>query len=164
MLNATFITGVGTVNGVTGAFDIAASGGMLDLTGTVSNALLVVDPNTGGVLKVDGNVTAGDVGSIDLHSANQTVEIGATGTLTLPSLETISNGTVKLDGGTLNANGGVLGTLTKNNGVPGIGVTLIGKGVVNGTISGSGVVEGEGGVLTVSNTSRPARSSWKWTA
>jgi hypothetical protein len=153
-LTTVSITGVGTVNGVTGAFEIAASGGTLDLTGTVSNALLVADPNkVGSVLQVDGNVTAGDAQSIDLHSANQTVEIGTTGTLTLPFLETMNNGTIKLDGGTLEATGGVIGTLgTIVPGAPGIGVTLIGKGIVNGgTISGSGVVEGQGGVLTVTN-------------
>ena len=80
------------------------------------------------------------------------MEIGAAGTLTLPSSETMSNGTIKLDGGTLNATGGLIGTNTKNSGVVGIGVTLIGEGIVNGgTISGIGVVEGQGGVLTVSN-------------
>jgi hypothetical protein len=154
VLNAAFITGFGTVDGVTGAADIVASGGTLDLTGTISGAQLVVDPNkAGSVLKVDGNVTAGDTGWIDLHSVNQTVDIGTTGSLALSFLETVSNGTIKLDGGTLNANGGLVGSLDKTNGVPGIGVTLIGQGIVNGgTISGSGVVEGEGGILTVNNT------------
>jgi Hint domain len=159
VLKTVSITGFGTVNGVTGttspvtgATQIVASGGLLDLIGTVGGSQLVVDPNkASSVLKVDGNVTAGGSDWIDLHSANQTVEVGTAGNLTLSFLETVSNGTIKLDGGTLNANGGVLGTLTKNNGVPGIGVTLIGKGVVNGTISGSGVVEGQAGVLTVSN-------------
>ena len=157
VLNALFITGNGTVNGVTGtapsgANQIVASGGTLDLIGTVSGAQLVVDPNkAGSVLKVDGNVTAGGNDWIDLHSANQTVEIGAAGNLTLSFLETVSDGTIKLDGGTLNATAGLDGSLTKVSGLGGIGVTLIGKGVVNGAISGSGVVEGQGGVLTVSN-------------
>ncbi len=144
VLTAISITGVGTVNGVTGAFEIAASGGTLDLTGTVNNALLVADPNKGGsVLKIDGNVTAGDTGWIDIHSANQTVEIGAAGILTLPSIETMTNGTIQLDGGTLNATDGM---------VVGSGATVIGQGVVNGDISGAGgVVEGTGGILNISN-------------
>ena len=125
VLTAISITGVGTVNGVTGAFEIAASGGTLDLTGTVNNALLVADPNKGGsVLKIDGNVTAGDTGWIDIHSANQTVEIGAGGILTLPFVETMTNGTIQLDGGTLNATDGM---------VVGGGATVIGQGVVTAT-------------------------------
>ena len=144
VLTTVSITGVGTVNDVTGAFEIAASGGTLDLTGTVSNALLVVDPNkVGSVLKVDGTVTAGDTGWIDIHSSNQTVEIGAAGNLTLTFFETMTNGTIKLDGGTLNA--------TTDGLIVGSGAKVFGQGVVNGAISGSGVVEGQGGVLTVSN-------------
>src|ERR1700722_13376893 len=144
VLTAVSITGVGTVNGVTGAFEIAASGGTLGLTGTVNNALLVADPNKGGsVLKIDGNVTAGDTGWIDIHSANQTVEIGAGGILTLPFVEIMTNGTIQLDGGTLNATDGM---------VVGSGATVIGQGVVNGDISGAGgVVEGTGGILNISN-------------
>jgi hypothetical protein len=143
-LNALFITGFGTVNGVTGSFEIAASGGTLDLTGTVTNALLVADPNkSGSVLKIDGDVTAGNSGSIDIHSANQTVEIGAAGILTLPSIETMTNGTIQLDGGTLNATDGL---------IVGSGATVIGQGVVNGAMSGNGgVVEGTGGILNISN-------------
>jgi Hint domain/Domain of unknown function (DUF4347) len=144
VLKTLTITGVGTVNDVTGAFEIAAAGGILDLTGTVSNALLVADPNKGGsVLKVDGNVTAGDTGFIDINNANQTVEIGAAGTLTLPFFETMTNGTIKLDGGTLNATDGM---------IVGNGAKVIGQGVVNGAISGNGgVVEGTGGILNISN-------------
>ena len=145
VLTTVSITGVGTVNDVTGAFEIAASGGTLDLTGTVSNALLVVDPNkVGSVLKVDGNVTAGDTGWIDIHSANQTVEIGAAGNLTLTFFETMTNGTIKLDGGTLNA--------TADGLIVGSGAKVFGQGVVNGAISGNGgVVEGTGGILNISD-------------
>ena len=161
-LNTVFITGFGTVNGVTGTTSpvtgatqiVASGGGTLDLIGTVSGSQLAVDatkPLVANVLKVDGNVTAGGIGSIQFTNANQTVEIGATGILTLPSSETMNNGTIKFDGGTLNATGGLIGTRNTVLGVVGSGVTLIGKGVVNGAISGGGVVEGQGGVLTVSN-------------
>ncbi len=78
VLKAVSITGFGTVNGVTGttspitgATQIVASGGStLDLIGTVSGSQLVVDatkPGVANVLKIDGNVTAGGIGSIQIH-------------------------------------------------------------------------------------------------
>jgi hypothetical protein len=144
-LNAAFITGSGTVKDVTGTSFITASGGTLHLTGTVSGPQLAVAENTTSVLEVDGNVTAG---SIQITKASQTVEIGASGTLTLTdttAAESITNGTIRLDASssTLNANGGLN---------VGSGAKVIGTGVVNGAILGNGgVVEGQGGVLTVSN-------------
>ena len=151
MLNALFITGFGTVNGVTGTTSsvtgasqiVAFGGGTLDLTGTVSGAQLVVDATKAGVanvLKVDGNVTAGGIGSIQINNANQTVEIGAAGTLTLTQLESMTNGTIQLDGGTLTDAAGVS---------VGKGAKLLGKGVVVGPISGGGTIEATGGLLTI---------------
>ncbi|HXA24531.1 MAG TPA: Hint domain-containing protein, partial [Acetobacteraceae bacterium] len=151
VLNALFITGFGTVNGVTGTTSpvtgasqiVAFGGGTLDLTGTVSGAQLVVDATKAGVanvLKVDGNVTAGGIGSIQINNANQTVEIGAASTLTLTQLESMTNGTIKLDGGTLTDAAGVS---------VGKGAKLLGKGVVVGPISGGGTIEATGGLLNI---------------
>ena len=76
------------------------------------------------------------------------MEIGAGGILTLPFVETMTNGTIQLDGGTLNATDGM---------VVGSGATVIGQGVVNGDISGAGgVVEGTGGILNISNVTSSA--------
>ena len=140
MLNATFITGFGTVDGVTGtaiagAHQIVASGGgTLDLKDTVSGAQLVVDGTKSGVanlLKVDGNVTAGGDGSIQItgtNSTNQAVEIGATGSLTLSKAQSIV-GTIRLDGGS--------STLTDTSGLSvNGGALLIGSGSVNAAITG----------------------------
>jgi hypothetical protein len=149
VLNALFITGFGTVNGITGtapsgANQIVASGGTLDLIGTVSGAQLVVDPNkVGSVLKVDGNVAAGGTGVIQISSANQTVEIGAAGNLTLSSLvETMTNGTIKLDGGILTDTSGL---------TVGGGATLTGFGSAPVVTLAGGTVTQSGGTLSTSS-------------
>jgi large repetitive protein len=159
VLTTVFITGFGTVNGVTGTTSpvtgatqiVASGGGTLDLIGTVSGSQLVVDgtkPGVANVLKVDGAVTGGGDGSIQItgtNSANQTVEIGAAGSLTLSKGQSIV-GTIKLDGGN--------SALTDTSGLSvNGGALLIGSGLVNAGItgvSGSGnVVEASGGLLAM---------------
>ena len=135
-LNLASITGQGTVNGVTGAGTMTASGGTLDLAGTISGAALAIDSGSASVLKIDGSATTGS--AIAINDSRQTLEIGAGGTLTITAAESITNGTIQLDGGTLTGAAGL---------TIGSGAVMIGSGFVYGPITGSGIVEAHGGTL-----------------
>src|SRR5262249_14465566 len=74
---STNITGFGTVSiPISSTGTITASGGTLDLTGTVSNRTLAINTSAGSDLKIDGTATTS--AAITLNNANQTLEIGAT--------------------------------------------------------------------------------------
>src|SRR5262249_18664947 len=98
------LSGFGTVNAnlTGGATDtIKASGGTLDLTGTFGSGLVgAIDATTPSDLKFDGTGTLS--APISITSNNQTLEIGATGSLAITGAQSVSSGgTIKLDGGTL---------------------------------------------------------------
>jgi Hint domain-containing protein/uncharacterized protein DUF4347 len=139
--SSTHVTGSGTLglNFGAGASNlITASGGTLDLTGTVSaGPTLAVNDNA--VLRIDGTATTG---SITLDTANQTLEIGVSGTsLTLTTRETVTGGAIHLGGG----------TLTDSAGFQLNGGTISGTGAITGgTIDGTGIVEALGGQLDLS--------------
>ena len=80
-----------------------ASGGTLVLTGgfTAGKAtfLAAVDTVAGSDLKFDGTASLGQ--PIVINNANQTLEVGALGALTMTGLDVVTNGTIKLDGGSL---------------------------------------------------------------
>ena len=123
---------------MSGTGTVTASGGTLDLLGTVNSGLvLAIGTTAGSLLKIDG--TAVSASAITLNNANQKLEIGAAGSLTINAAETITNATVQLDGGTLNAAGG----LTNTSG------TIIGSGTLTGALSGAGTVEASGGTLDI---------------
>src|SRR5205807_228515 len=103
--------------GVTGAGTLTASGGILDLTGTISGATLAIGSASAATLKIDGSATTSS--AITLNNSNQTLEIGASGALTINAAESITNGTIRLDGGTLTDAPGV---------TIGSGATLTGTG------------------------------------
>src|SRR5262249_36990790 len=138
-LTLTSITGSGTVNGVTGAGTITASGGTLDLTGTISGATLAIASGSASVLKIDGTASSG---AISISSAHQTLEIGATGSLTLSAAQSIPNGTIRLDGGTLTDSSGV--TIVS-------GATLTRTGPAGPTRRSSDPVTQSGGTLTLTS-------------
>ena len=137
------LVGIGTVAApLSGSGTVRASSGMLDLTGTVSSGLtLAINTTAGSDLKIDGTATTGN--AISISNNNQTLEIGATGALTITAAESITNGNIQLDGGTLaDATG-----LTVGN-----GAVLSGRGTVTAPLSGSGQVKASGGTLDLKGT------------
>ena len=131
------LSGSGTVAApLSGGGTITASGGTLDLTGTVGSGLtLSINSAVVSDLKIDGTATAA---TIAISSANQTLEIGAGGSVTISAPESITGGHIQLDGGTLtDASGMTLG----------IGATLSGKGTVSAPVSGGGTITASGGTL-----------------
>jgi len=124
---------------------ITASGGTLDLTGTVnSGPSLTIDSTTPSVLKIDGTATAAT--AIAISSSNQTLEIGVTAVLTVSATESITNGTIQLDGGIYTAPTGLPFVLDIHS-----GATLTGFGSVrtgNILIGTSGTATVSGGNLS----------------
>ena len=100
-------------------------------------------PTAGSTLKIDGTATS--AAAITLNNANQTLEIGATGSLTINAAQTATNGTIKIDGGTLTDAAGI--TLTSP-------ATLTGSGTIaaNTALSGTGTVTASGGTLDLLGT------------
>jgi hypothetical protein len=148
--NTTNVTGAGRVSidfyaGVGGT--ITASGGTLELTGNVSGRTLAIDTTSPSDLKIFGRTTAA---TFTINNANQTLEIGDDGNLTLTGgTQTVSNGTIKLDfgTGTLTASGITLGS----SGSDGF---IVGAGTINSTVSHGGFGTGSsitafGGMLEI---------------
>jgi hypothetical protein len=139
------ISGYGTIDATTGFVrsggtpTIQASGGVLDLTGNITTSIaLSINSGSASTLKLESTVSQS---SIAINNANQTLEIGSSGSLTLTSAESITNGAIKLDGGALtDSSGFTIGT----------GATLTGTGTVSGAITGSGTITANGGALTLS--------------
>ena len=137
LASGTSLKGSGTVAALlSGHGTITASGGVLDLTGTVGSGLsLAINTAAVSDLKIDGSATAGPIA---MSSANQTLEIGAVGSLTITASESVTGGHIQLDGGALTDASGV--TL-------GGGATLSGKGTVSAPLSGGGTITASGGTL-----------------
>src|SRR5207245_111062 len=96
------LTGSGTVaaNIATGAGTITASAGVLNLTGTVaSGPAFTIATGSASTLKFSSTATA--AAAISITSANQTLEIGRSGSLPHSADDSITNGQIQLDGGTL---------------------------------------------------------------
>ncbi|MBR0843457.1 DUF4347 domain-containing protein, partial [Bradyrhizobium liaoningense] len=144
----TNITGSGTVSiPISSAGSITASGGTLDLTGTVNGRTLAIANVANSVLKIDGTATSG---AISISNNTQTLEIGASGSLTITAAESITNGKIQLDGGTLSdASGLTIGS----------GATLIGKGTIAGPVEGTGTITASGGTLEFSGAVNLATTS-----
>src|ERR1700730_8235191 len=134
------VTGAGAlkISGhYTGAGLLQASGGTLDVFGTIDSGIaLQIASASASILKIEGMGTA--VAAVAISSANQTLEVGASGNLTINAVESISNGTIQLIGGTLTAASGI---------AIGSGAVLTGKGTVAGPVSGAGGGRASGGTL-----------------
>jgi Ca2+-binding RTX toxin-like protein len=144
------VSGFGTItanlsgNGAVTVVDtFTASGGTLDFTGTFAEGAggtfkAVIDSTTSSTLKFD-NTAALDQ-PVVINSALQTLEIGAAGALTMTGLDLVTNGTIRLDGGSIADTSGI---------VIDTAATLIGRGFVPvGTpLSGDGTVKASGGIL-----------------
>jgi hypothetical protein len=124
---------------------ITAQGGTLSVFGTVTNGIvLTVDPNSVSDLAILGTATASD--SIAITSANDTLEVGAAGSLTISTAETITNGTIILDGGLAKLRDDFGITLGDGSTLTGSGQLSSGKGNT-GLLSGTGIVQADGGTL-----------------
>jgi hypothetical protein len=90
------------------------------------------------VLKIDGTAVTGN--AISISDLNQTLEIGAAGYLTINATESITSGTIRIDGGTLTDSADI---------TIGSGATLIGFGLIaaGGDIGGTGTITASGGIL-----------------
>lgn len=134
-----------TAINIAGAGRLLASGGTLAVSGTINAGVgLAIDGSTASDLAIFGTATAAS--AILVANSNQTLEIGASGSLTINAAETIGaggGGTIKLDGGTLSIGGGNALTIAS-------GASLTGLGTVNAaSISGAGTLVATGGTLTL---------------
>jgi hypothetical protein len=137
------VSGFGTIAAnLSGIGIVTASGGTLTLAGTViSGPIFTISSTTASGLKFTG--TANVATPIGINSANQTLEIGDGGNLTIGAIESITNGKILLSGGILNDQAGV---------TIGSGAILAGQGVVTANLSGNGFIAASGGTLTLSGT------------
>ncbi|MGY4509011.1 Hint domain-containing protein [Bradyrhizobium sp. USDA 3650] len=141
--SGTNLSGTGTVAiSIANSGTITATGGTLDLTGAVTNRTLAISSSSASVLKIDGTVIAA---ALTIGSANQTLEVGTSGNLTLTSAQTLTNGKIQLDGGTLTDTSGI--TLTSPGQIIGSGTIATGT-----TVSGTGTVTANGGTLDIFGT------------
>jgi hypothetical protein len=104
-LNGTLaLTGLGTVSANTtlsGTGTVTASGGTLDILGTVNSGIVAaIASSTPSVLKLDGTATLA-AAVATFNNANQTLEIGASASVTINAAQTFTNGKIQVDGGTL---------------------------------------------------------------
>src|SRR5262249_53512018 len=129
---------------LSGTGTIEASGGTLDLQGTVDSGLTLAINGTLPVvstLKISGTATS--AAAITLNAVNQMLEIGAAGALTIGAAHSVTNASIQLDGGTLTDSAGI------SIGATG---TLSGSGTVNADLSGTGTVAAAGGTLDLTGT------------
>ena len=94
------VTGSGTLNisgHYTGTGRLFASGGTLDVFGTVDSGVsLQINTIANSTLKLEGTATSAT--AISITSANQTLEVGTSGSLTIGAAQTVTNGKIQLDG------------------------------------------------------------------
>jgi hypothetical protein len=122
-----------------GTGTLTANGGVLSVSGTIaSGVVLTIASASASTLTILGTATA--AAAIAINNANQTLQIGATGHLTIGATETVTNGSIVLAGGTLTDASGV--TL-------GAGAKLTGFGTFNPAFVGAnaGTVTASGGSL-----------------
>ncbi len=140
-LTLTSITGSGTVNGTITNAAITASGGTLTFAGSLGGtSSLAISSSSTSTLNITGTVTSAPIA---ISSNKQTLQIGATGNLTINGAESITSGTITLAGGTLNDTSGM---------TIGSGATLSGQGTVTANLAGTGTITASGGTLNLSGT------------
>ena len=144
-----FLSGFGVVKADltrlgTSPSTITASGGTLDLTGTFDSGFnAVIDATKVSDLKFDNIVTLAR--AITMSNANQTLEIGAGGAVTINVAQAVNPGTIKMDGGTLADTGGI----SFGNGG---GLTGSGKVAANLTGGSTDNITASGGTLDLTGT------------
>ena len=95
---------------------------------------------------------------IVINNAAQTLEVGVAGALTVTGLQLVTNGAIRMDGGSLTDTSGIIIDTA---------ATLSGKGLVTaGTaLSGVGIVKASGGTLELAADLNPrpwATTSTAW--
>jgi hypothetical protein len=146
--NTATLAGFGTVAANlarTGGTDtITASGGTLDLTGTFGAGLVAaIDSTKVSDLRFDNAATSNT--AIAISNANQTLEVGPSGNLTIGAAENITDGSIKLDGGSLTDTSGItLGNAAAK--LTGFGTVTTGTTTTT-DFDGIGAVTATGGVL-----------------
>src|ERR1700687_1404773 len=76
---------------------LTPSGGTLTLTGTVTSGTFAIAAASASVLEFSGTAT---IGAVTINNANQTLQVGAGGNLTITAAETGSLGKILMSGGT----------------------------------------------------------------
>jgi hypothetical protein len=155
------LTGVGTIAAnlslATGSNSIgstitAKGGGKLDLTGSVSSGLiLAIDTGATNTLKIDGTATAASAinsssnGSIQTSlNSTSTLEIGASGNLTINAAQIIAGGTLQLDSGS---------SLTDTSGITVSSGSVTGAGTLAADLTATGgTIQASNGTLDVTGT------------
>ena len=79
--------------------------------------VLTISSAAANTLKIEGSATS--AAAITLNNTNQTLEIGSAGSLTISAAQSATNGTIKIDGGTLTEASGI--TLTSPAALTGMG-------------------------------------------
>ena len=101
--SASDLIGFGTLNVLghyTGTGTLQASGGVLHVFGSVdSGVVLSIDSTTSSTLEIENGATS--AAAISITDGNQTLAIGSLGNLTINAAESVTSGTITLDGGTL---------------------------------------------------------------
>ena len=142
------VSGFGTVNAnLTGTGAVQASTDVLDLKGSVaSGVVLEIDSASPSTLKIDGAATS--AAAIGLTSANQTLEVGSTGSLVISAAHTVTDATIKVDGTLTDSSGIVLanGTLS-GSGTLAANTNVSGNGTISLPISTAGSITASGGIL-----------------
>ena len=152
-----FINGAGAINatgGISGTGTISAgtttTGGTLDVTGTIgSGVVLAIGTAASSTLKIEGTATAAN--AIAINNANQTLELGTAGHLTISVAQTVTNGTIKLDANTsvLTDTAGLV--ISSGAKLTGAGTVTAGTGL--GThLSGTGTIVASNGTLDLKGT------------
>jgi len=103
-----------------------------------SGVVLAISAASASNLWIDGSATS--AAPISISSSNQTLSVGATGSLTIDAAQSVTNGHIVLHGGTLTDTSGL---------TIGAGATLSGYGTIGSgtTVDGTGSVTASGGVL-----------------
>ena len=144
------VSGFGTLNvGTSNGLDtsqsgiITASGGILNLVGKVdltgaSSGNVTIATGSASTLEFSGG--SASIDAITINNVNQTLEVGASGSLSISGAQGITNGTILLAGGTLTDTSG----LTVGAGAKLTGFGTVGTGT---TVNGTGTITASGGVL-----------------
>lgn len=137
---------VGTSNGLStsGTPTITASNGTLNLVGDVdftnlnANSQVVISTASASTLEFSGGTST--IGAISISNANQTLQVGAGGNVTIAdAVESITNGHIVLSGGTLTDTFGLTigtGATLSGYGIIGTGTAVTGAGTITANTSG----------------------------
>src|SRR5271155_568338 len=152
------LSGSGTLN-VSGHIQtgtaLTASGNngntTLDVFGTIdSGVVLAISSATASDLKIEGTATSA-AAIANFNNVNQTLEIGASGALTIGAAQNVTAGTIQLDGGSLSdASGITVGTTTTGGAITGSGTIAVNLNR-SGT-SAADTITASGGTLDLTGT------------